>query len=108
MTGKYSERRRIAQDTVARTPSIIASTPGASAESTFYKDADCPALDRSSSPQPLHGPSQVAVINSDSFTAARAIIRRDPTATGKVAVLNLASDECPGGGWIKTLSRTQV
>jgi Microbial-type PARG, catalytic domain len=109
MAGTVSGRRHIANDTVARTPSIIASTPGASADATFYKvAASCPVLDHSSRPQSLHGPSQVKVINTDSFTAARTIIRKDPTAARKVAVLNLASDECPGGGWIVTLSRTQV
>ena len=109
MAGTVAGRRYIANDTIARTPAIIMSTLGASADATFYKDADsCPALDRSSRLQPLHGPSRVTVINTDTFTAARAIIRRDPAAARKVAVLNLASDECPGGGWIVTLSRTQV
>jgi Microbial-type PARG, catalytic domain len=100
-------RRRIANDTLFRTPSIIASTPGASG-STFYQDANCPALDDSFRLETPHGPSRVTVVNADSFTAARSIIRRDPTAFRKVAVLNLASDQRPGGGWLESLSRTQV
>ncbi|KAF8586454.1 hypothetical protein K439DRAFT_1387181 [Ramaria rubella] len=107
MSHTLKGRQIIANDTVDRTPSIIASTPGASADSKFYEDASCPVLDQASRPDPPYGPSRVLVINSDSFTAAREMIRRDLTASRKIAVLNLASDEYPGGGWLGTLSRTQ-
>ncbi|KAF8527292.1 hypothetical protein JB92DRAFT_3081493 [Gautieria morchelliformis] len=106
MANTVSGRRRIANDTLFRTPSIIASTPGGSG-SIFYQDANCPALDDSSRLEMLHGPSRVTVVNADSFTAARSIIRRDPAALSKVAVLSLASDQRPAGGWLETLSRTQ-
>ncbi|KAG6918279.1 hypothetical protein DXG01_015371 [Tephrocybe rancida] len=48
----------------------------------------------------------IKVVDSDSFTAARDIMR-DP-AVGKTAVLNLASDEFPAGGWVATLTKTQA
>lgn len=107
MAPNMAERQRIAHDTINRTPAIITSTREASAASTFYNDTTCPALDQSSPPTVLHGPSPVKVLNCDAFTVAREIIRRDKTAEGKVAVLNLASDELPGGGWINSLTKTQ-
>ena len=103
-TSTYKGRSIISKDTINRTSSIVASTPGASSSSTFYTEESCPAL-----PLLNHEPyptSNVEVVNSDSFTAARKILRQDPEA--KVAVLNLASDEQPGGGWAYTISRTQV
>jgi len=98
-------RQLIAADTVERTPAIIASTPGASPHSTFYNEETCPAIDPSSRPEPPHARFPVLVVNSDSFTAARGMLQMDPTC--RVVVLNLASDELPGGGWLHTLSRTQ-
>lgn len=46
-------------------------------------------------------------MDSDSFTAARDIMKDNPEAQGKTTVLNLASDQLPGGGWIHSLSKTQ-
>lgn len=96
-------RSLIAKDTLARTSGIVSSTPGASSSSTFLNDETCPEL------SPLdHAPypsSNVMVINADSFKVARDILRNDTGA--KVAVLNLASDEYPGGGWTLSLCRTQ-
>lgn len=106
MASTAAGRRNIANDTLARTTSIITWTPEASAESAFYSDANCPPLDHY--PQTPHGPSRVIVINSDSLTAARALIRCDPTAARKVAVLNQGSDKLPGGGWRERLSKTQA
>jgi hypothetical protein len=47
-------------------------------------------------------------VDSDSFTAARDIMKDNPEAWGKTTVLNLASDAFPAGGWIHSLSKTQV
>ncbi|KAJ7483340.1 hypothetical protein FB451DRAFT_1350544 [Mycena latifolia] len=98
------DRERIARDTIHRTPQIIADCidQGASSESTFFQD-QLPALD----PLAKNTPELLTVINSDSFTAARNIIAENADAQGKMAVLNLASDEEPAGGWINSFTRTQ-
>ena len=94
-----------AEDTISRTPGIIAATPGASADSTFHakqlpplKKDDCPNLP----------PFVVRIEGLDAFTTARKYIRKDPTIRGKVAVLNLASDQHRAGGWRESLCKTQV
>lgn len=103
-----SSLRQTAADTIARSAPITLehAAEGASSESTFLTEKDLPALDPSLCPG--FSPSEVRVINSDSFTVARGIIKEDPSANGKVSVLNLASDEEPGGGWEFSLSKTQV
>lgn len=97
---------KIAQDTLDRTPSIIASIAGASDSSDFVKEQLRP-LDPSRCPSPGSS-TRVHVVGTDTFTAARDIMRQDPAAQGKTAVLNLASDEARAGGWIVSCSRTQV
>lgn len=106
MSSTFAGRVKIAQDTIDRTPEVIAATAGASDRSDFIKE-QLPPLDPSHCPNP--GPSTtVRIVGTDSFTAARDIIRKDPTAHGKTAVLNLASDEVRAGGWLYSYSRTQV
>ncbi|KAJ6621475.1 hypothetical protein B0H10DRAFT_2215121 [Mycena sp. CBHHK59/15] len=99
------DRQNIARDTIRRTPDIIEefASEGASSDSTFFAN-QLPAIGSSSSKNP---PVEINVINSDSFTAARDIIAKNPEARGKTAVLNLASDELPAGGWTESFSRTQ-
>lgn len=99
-----ARRQAISLDTIARTPDITAAHAhsGATLESQFIP-SQLPPLD----PHPNANGFPISVINSDSFTAARAIIKRNPEARGKVAVLNLASDQHPGGGWDQTLCKTQ-
>ncbi|KNZ79235.1 hypothetical protein J132_03710 [Termitomyces sp. J132] len=62
-------------------------------------------LDASSSPN-LPTP-EIKIVNLDSFTLARGIMRQDVDAIRKTAVLNLASDELPAGGWLTSLTKTQ-
>jgi len=84
---------------------MAASTPGASASSTFVA-SPLPPLDPALCPH--HPRSSISVVNADSFAAARAISTREgDRARAKVGVLNLASDEERGGGWAHTLSKTQ-
>ncbi|KAG7097574.1 hypothetical protein E1B28_004911 [Marasmius oreades] len=107
MTPDLAKRYEISQDTISRSEAITAQycNQGATLDSTFI-DSQLPALDPASCPN--HPPSPVEVVNSDSFTAARNIIKRFPEAiNGKTAVLNLASDQLPGGRWDRTLSKTQ-
>ncbi|TFK51970.1 hypothetical protein OE88DRAFT_1628860 [Heliocybe sulcata] len=105
MAPPLSRRQAIAQDTLARTPEIAAATPGASLDSTFIS-SQLPPLNASDCPG--FPSSKISVINSDSYAAARGIIIGDgEQANGKVAVLNLASDEVRAGGWLVSLSTTQ-
>jgi hypothetical protein len=99
---RWSNARR-SQDTVARSPAIVAETPGASEESTFVAEQLAPLYPES----PRHGATAVRIVNSDSFTAARKMAGASG-AQDSIAVLNLASDMLPGGGWYDTLCRTQV
>ena len=95
----------VAEDTISRTPEIIAATPGASADSTFHA-RQLPPLNKDACPSfPLF---TVRIEGLDSFTTARKLIQLDPTIRGKVAVLNLASDMYRAGGWRDTLCKTQV
>jgi hypothetical protein len=105
-TSSLARRKQIAQDTLERAQGIVRNTPGASPNGIFIP-SQMPALDPALSPK--FGEMAISVINSDSYTAARKIAsRRGPSSQGKIAVLNLASDELPGGGWDRSLSRTQV
>ena len=99
------ELETIAEDTISRTPEIIAATPGASAESTFH-DRQLPPLNKDDCPN--FPPFTVRIEGLDSFATARGCVRQDPSIRGKVAVLNLASDEYRAGGWRTTLCKTQV
>jgi len=98
------ELETIAEDTISRTPEIIAATPGASAESTFH-DRQLPPLNKDDCPN--FPPFTVRIEGLDSFATARECVQRDPSIRGKVAVLNLASDEYRAGGWRTTLCKTQ-
>ena len=95
----------MAEDTISRTPEVIAATPGASADSTFYTQ-QLPTLNKEDCPN--FPPFIVRIEPLDAFTTARKYIKRDPTIRGKVAVLNLASDQYRAGGWRETLCKTQV
>lgn len=107
-TSRISYRRQIAQSTIAQSESIVRShaPDGATLDSTFLALEQLPPMDALNCPN--LPPSEIQIINSDSFTAARDIIRDYPDAQGKTSVLNLASDEYRAGGWAMTLSRTQV
>jgi hypothetical protein len=111
-------RRAIANDTIVRTPPIVASTPGASSSSTFIAPPPDtlgdPAKYRNPLPPLDHArcpslpPTAVRVDDRDAFTCARELVRTGSAFEGRVAVLNLASDERRAGGWLEYLTRTQV
>lgn len=104
MSSSRKARQAIAQDTLARTEAVVEAAPGASLDSTFIAEQlpPLPVLDAPATP------CQVKVVNGDSFSTARQIMRDHPDAQGKTSVLNLASDEVRAGGWIHTLAVTQV
>ncbi|KAJ4478949.1 hypothetical protein J3R30DRAFT_3472424 [Lentinula aciculospora] len=104
----WQQRRTVSQDTIARSASITAehAAQGATLDSTFISE-QLPPLPTLSDAI-IHIPKAVSIINSDSFTLARKLIEEDAqNATRNTAVLNLASDQKPGGGWDTTLSKTQ-
>ena len=106
-TATLPQRKAIAEDTIARMKGIIKqhAQEGATSSSTFIRDQLEP-LDPSKSPNAPGSP--IEVINSDAFTVARRLISDIPEAKGGTAILNLASDEHPAGGWLFSLSKTQV
>ncbi|KAJ9619912.1 hypothetical protein H2203_008186 [Taxawa tesnikishii (nom. ined.)] len=99
-------RRKICEDTIFRSPTIATETPHGSLDSSFVP-SQLLALSRSSPTYPNLQLQPVKIIDSDAFAAARALLETDPARSGRIAVLNLASDEEPGGGWRYTLSVTQ-
>lgn len=99
-------RRNICEVTISESPTIASKTTGGSLESSFIS-SQLPELSKSSSAFPQLKLKPVKVIDSDTFAAARSLLASDPAQNGRVAVLNLASDEEPGGGWRYTLSTTQ-
>jgi hypothetical protein len=105
MAPSLTKRKEIAEDTIARTPSIVAATPGAFSESTFIRDQLSPLSPGSC---PNFPPLTIKVGKLDAFTTARNILKKSPEMRGKVTVLNLASDEIRAGGWRQTLAKTQV
>lgn len=105
-----SERlcRQIADDTLERTPAIVAehTSEGATSESTFHSHQLEP-LDPAKCPK--FGPTKVEVHNADAFALARQVMNEDlEAAKGRTAVLNLASDILPAGPWLEVMTTTQV
>ncbi|KAI5853539.1 hypothetical protein BZA05DRAFT_32347 [Tricharina praecox] len=97
-------RAAIASAVLSETPDIIStfSSAGATADSSFHLTlAPLPAADSPSLPAAL-----TRVVNLDTYSAARAMIR-DGAVPSETAVLNLASDLEPAGGWKRTLLETQ-
>ncbi|PVI01057.1 hypothetical protein DM02DRAFT_366771 [Periconia macrospinosa] len=95
-------RRQICADTIARSEAIAASTPGGSLKSSFISSQLGP-LSKSHTAYPNLTLKPIEIHNSDSFELARSL----PSDSGKIGVLNLASNFEPGGGWPHTLSMTQ-
>ena len=100
-------RRKICEDTIKRSESITTNTPGASLSSSLIDLTTYPELSPLDPSFPDLSLNTVSVVDSDTFACARDILAASPNLKGKIAVLNLASDEEPGGGWRYTLSATQ-
>ncbi|KAI4729949.1 hypothetical protein E4T49_02303 [Aureobasidium sp. EXF-10728] len=100
-------RRKICEDTIKRSEQITATTPEASLSSTFITRSTYPKLSPLAPSFPDHQREPIEIIDSDSFLCARTILSTNPELRDKIAVLNLASDEEPGGGWKYSLSMTQ-
>lgn len=101
-------RRHICEDTIARSEAITSSTAGASLDSSFVSATSYSTLLESDPTFPnLKLETPFKVLDSDTFAAAHNMVATDPALRGKVAVLSLASDVEPAGGWRYTLSATQ-
>ncbi|KAF9068145.1 hypothetical protein BDP27DRAFT_1448604 [Rhodocollybia butyracea] len=103
-----AQRRGVCDDTIARSSRITTehASQGATLDSTFIKEQLPPlppvAVVDTDSPNP------VSIIDLDAFSVARQLMDEFPEhAIGNTAVLNLASDIEPGGGWNFTLDKTQ-
>ncbi|THY06477.1 hypothetical protein D6D02_07466 [Aureobasidium pullulans] len=107
MLPDLATRRKICEDTIKRSEEITATTPNASLDSTFITSQTYPELSPLDPKFPDLQLQPIQVIDSDTFACARSILSADPEFGDEVAVLNLASDEEPGGGWRYTLSATQ-
>lgn len=114
-----ASRQAACEDTIKRTPAIVASTTvssGTPLDSTFIA-AQLPSLTKSDPSYPGLTCGPIEVHDSDAFALARAAssaVIALPSAHSpsehshdKIGVLNLASDSQPGGGWRYTLSKTQ-
>lgn len=100
-------RRRICEDTIKRSEHITATTPGASLSSSFITSTTYPELSPLGPAFPDLSLARIEVVDSDTFLCARKMLSINPNLLNKIAVLNLASDEEPGGGWRYSLSMTQ-
>ncbi|KAI1737222.1 hypothetical protein F4680DRAFT_460724 [Xylaria scruposa] len=106
--------RAIARETTAALPNILRQLPHIKADSSekltiddipVLDPTDCPGFTLASDPNVRA--THVKVFNEDTFDAAirMAELLTEPTPTQpernqRVAVINLASDKNPGGGWL--------
>lgn len=104
------DRRNAAEDTLAQIPAIakLASTSyNTDILSCTFIPKQLPALSKSDPKFPNLKCKPIEIHDSDAYALARAM---DPTRGLKhsnVAVLNLASNIMPGGGWRQSLCKTQ-
>jgi hypothetical protein len=108
MVPSIHRRQKLVNDTLERSASIIEKTPTATADSTFVAE-QIPALSHDSSNFPNNPTSKIRVMNIDSFTAVRGLASEFgmEATRGKLAVLNMANDQTPGGGW-RSFATAQV
>lgn len=91
-----TETRTVLPDILAKLPDIQASKSEVLFEDRFppLTAAECPK----------RTPSRkvaIKIVNDDSFNAAITLASSKTSASGRVAVLNMASNISPGGGWRK-------
>lgn len=103
-----ASRRKIVEDVISQSAAIASSTPGSSLESYFVSlsAGDMPPLYPERRPI-IHSPLPPRVVDADTLSATRSLLTSTPYLRNQIAVLNLANDQEPGGGWRYTLSTTQ-
>lgn len=91
-----SETRTVLPDILKHLPDIHAAKSEALYLSTqpVLKPSECPR-------RTATGKTTIKVVNDDSFNAAVSLATSKTPASGRVAVLNMASHVNPGGGWLK-------
>lgn len=101
-------RKEIADETLSRIPGVL-KTMGfpEQPESTFFSSpSQLKELDRSATGHGYPTP-EIKVRYGDTFCLARELLKSRPDYTGKVAVLNCASDMELAGGWRHRSGTTQ-
>ncbi|KAJ4174479.1 hypothetical protein NW754_004897 [Fusarium falciforme] len=90
------ETRTVLPDILNGLPDIEASKSEALYYETLQplKAAECPKRTPS-------GTTTIKIVNDDSFNAAIDLASSKDPSSGRVAVLNMASNVSPGGGWLK-------
>lgn len=90
----------VSAETRAVLPSILADLPHLNASKSESLHLDhLPPLRAAACPR--HAPrAKIRIVNADTLNAAIDLAARRPDG-GRVAVLNMASDIHPGGGWLK-------
>lgn len=103
---RNSERRRelraVAAETRRVLPSILRNLPRINAASSqaLYLGT-LPRLRAYDRPRRTYGrTTTIKIVNDDSFNAAINLAKSKGPASGRVAVLNMASHSSPGGGWL--------
>ena len=100
------QRKLTAEETLTLVPSVLhqASISPESALTTFHA-SQLPQLDPAACPD--YVPPPIEVQYGDTFTVTRALLTSRPDYTGKIAVLNCASDVELAGGWRHRFGTTQ-
>lgn len=100
LSARRMQLAAVAADTRTVLPTILAKLPNlhASKAEVFMLET-LPALKAEDCPK--RPPTPIKVVNQDSFNAAIALAATKGPASGRVAVLNMASHRNPGGGWLR-------
>ncbi|KAF4453944.1 hypothetical protein F53441_3469 [Fusarium austroafricanum] len=91
-----AETRNVLPNILAQLPNLHASR----SEALFY--SALPPLDLARCPRRTSsGRTAIKIVNDDTLNAAISLAASKGPASGRVAVLNMASHLVPGGGWLK-------
>ncbi|KAL2756447.1 hypothetical protein ACRALDRAFT_1063613 [Sodiomyces alcalophilus JCM 7366] len=96
-----AELAAVSKETRTVLPGILAQLPNISAtvSECLYLDTLPRLLPQNC---PRHGPTTIRIVNADTINAALDLAAaQNGTSCARVAILNLASNRSPGGGWRK-------
>ncbi|KAL2411321.1 hypothetical protein ABEF95_001557 [Exophiala dermatitidis] len=100
-----TKRKEIAEETLFRTPAVLQTMGFSEQPDSIFFSSQLDDLDRSARPGYPRPPIKVRY--GDTFSLARELLESRPDYTGKVAVLNCASDTELAGGWRHRSGTTQ-
>ncbi|EHY53521.1 hypothetical protein HRR83_003726 [Exophiala dermatitidis] len=103
-----TKRKEIAEETLSLIPSVLQTMGFSSQPESIFFSSQLEELDRSRLARPGYPtrPS-IKVRYGDTFSLARELLKSRPDYSGKVAVLNCASDTELAGGWRHRFGTTQ-